>query len=416
MTSLFKDRRGTTSVGIAAIATMSVGIGAAYLGYHKHTTGNAIKKLVPEWRVAQVQGDSPPLLAMNPLDAFNPLRKCVERTQVPKVFAEPQRSEGGVARYDGHGHPINEQFTRRTGGEIKQSKEFHFPAASTHRAVSRTGKTMCFYLNGTYHCHVSGTNTGYLSDWPNNYPSLPGQLLRDWTCPDTDDGKFLEEYMTRVRSWWPQAPFNVSGHSQGAADAAGIARRMRAGDQLILVQPATAGFSESCGLSQAYNRGVNVFVSRSQGDIVSSGIQLRGSQCYPVDVMSDENICDDIVKDGKVVGRDCGGPGPLTHGPGRVHNAPNARHQFKRDKGIGPGLTPNPALDASINSNPGSPSSHRWESPPMQRDGGMKMGDLKRQCFKKPRFNLFPHAYCYDAPTDHTAPPPQPRRNSPIRL
>ena len=52
---LLKNVAGTSSVGVFTLATLSVGIGAGYLGYHKSTTGNAIKRLVPEWQVDPVE-------------------------------------------------------------------------------------------------------------------------------------------------------------------------------------------------------------------------------------------------------------------------------------------------------------------------------------------------------------------------
>jgi|GEM_PF-5097212 len=65
--SLIRGIRGTSSVGVFALATLSVGVGATYLGYHKHTTGHAIQKLVPEWEVQRASGD-PGGLAMTPGD------------------------------------------------------------------------------------------------------------------------------------------------------------------------------------------------------------------------------------------------------------------------------------------------------------------------------------------------------------
>jgi|GEM_PF-4512669 len=75
------DSRGTSSVGVFALAATSVAIGVGYLGYHKHTTGEAIQRLVPEWEVASVAIDDvslpPPSEGPYCASAIDTANECV---------------------------------------------------------------------------------------------------------------------------------------------------------------------------------------------------------------------------------------------------------------------------------------------------------------------------------------------------
>jgi hypothetical protein len=205
------------------------------------------------------------------------------------------------------------------------SRAYDFPAGAEGAAVSMTGKTMCFTQSGTIHCHVSGTETGLCYDTVDN-------VVNALTRPATRDGDFLRAYVAAH----PGQRRNVSGHSQGAYDASRVAPLLGAGDQLILLQPASSALLPNGALLGASERGARVYVAWSPNDNASLGI------------------------------RSTAGPLPLIELPlqevERVHNAPNARDQFLRWFAIEEGRTPNPALDASILSNPGSPLGS-WRSP-----------------------------------------------------
>lgn len=205
------------------------------------------------------------------------------------------------------------------------SRSYDFPAGAQEPAVSITGKTMCFAQGGTIHCHVSGTGTGFCHDTVDN---VVNALLR----PATLDGDFILAYVAAH----PGRRRNVSGHCQGAYDASRAAPLLGHGDQLILVQPASSALLPNEALHDSMARGARVYVGWSPNDNASLGI------------------------------RSTAGLVPLLELPlqdiERVHNAPNARDLFMRLFEIEDGRTPNPAFDASILSNPGSPHGS-WRFP-----------------------------------------------------
>lgn len=198
------------------------------------------------------------------------------------------------------------------------SRAFDFPADAQEPAVSSTAKTICFTQAGTIHCHVSGTETGLCYDTVNNFVNA---LLH----PATIDGDFLIAYIEAH----PALRRNVSGHSQGAYDASRIAPLLDRGDQLMLLQPASSALLPNEALLGAMDRGARVYVAWSPNDNASLGIRGTAGQIPLLEL-------------------------PLQDLE-RVHNAPNARDLFMQWFAIGNGQTPNPALDASILSNPGSP-------------------------------------------------------------
>jgi hypothetical protein len=71
-------QRGSTSTSALALVATTGLLGAAYYGYHQHSTGNAIKKLVPEWEVASLHAQAVPVAPLvctkDPPDTANPRR------------------------------------------------------------------------------------------------------------------------------------------------------------------------------------------------------------------------------------------------------------------------------------------------------------------------------------------------------
>lgn len=207
------------------------------------------------------------------------------------------------------------------------SRTFDFPAGAEDRQVSATAKTMCFTLGATAHCHVSGTGTGFCQDAWNNVRNLVEN-------PATVDGDFVRAYAAAH----PRHRWNVSGHSQGAYDASRVAPLLRRGDQLVLMQPASAAVVPNAALLDATARGARVVVAWSPNDNASLLIRPLSNGLVPLLTF------------------------PLQTGI-RVHNAPNARALLFDAFAVPDGYTTNPALDASIISNPGSPHDPAWRFP-----------------------------------------------------
>ncbi len=205
-------------------------------------------------------------------------------------------------------------------------REYDFPEGAEDPSVSATGKTMCYMADGDVLCHVSGTDTGLCYDSLDNVANAVLQ-------PATRDGDFLAAYLAAHRD---RLHTTISGHSQGAYDAARIADHLGPGDQLFLLQPASAALAPNGALLGAARRGALVFVGWSTNDDASLGIRAVAGE-VPLTAF------------------------PLQQGI-RVHNAPNARDLLLQHFGVSAGRTPNPALDASILSNPGSPQG-RWRFP-----------------------------------------------------
>lgn len=199
-----------------------------------------------------------------------------------------------------------------------EGRSFDFPAGALEPVVSITGKTMCFHDAAFVHCHTSGTGTGLCDDTFDN-------VVHVVTHPATIDGDFVIAYVNAHRA----LRVNVSGHSQGAYDASRVAPLLRAGDQLSLLQTPSSALVPNEALLDAIARKVRVYVVWSPNDNASLGIRLTSGQVPLVELPRQ-----DIE---------------------RVHNAPNARDQMHAWFRVPEGRTVNPALDASILSNPGSP-------------------------------------------------------------
>jgi len=194
---------------------------------------------------------------------------------------------------------------------------------------------MCYVARGAkaasavVHCHVSGTETGFCYDTLDN---LANVLQR----PATPDGDFLAAYLSEHAD---RTHTTVSGHSQGAHDASRIAGLLGPGDQLFLLQPASSALVPNRALLDAAGRGARVVVAWSTNDEASLGIRATAGDVPLIAFPVQRGI--------------------------RVHNAPNARDLLLRHFGVPEGQTVNPALDASILSNPGSPRGP-WRFPVWQ--------------------------------------------------
>lgn len=206
------------------------------------------------------------------------------------------------------------------------TRGYDFPAGAGDPSVSVTGKTMCFTLDDTVHCHVSGTETGFCFDaWDNVRNAVENR--------PTPDGDFVRAFVTAH----PNRHVDVSGHSQGAYDASRVAPLLGAGDQLVLLQPAAAALVPNEPLVDAACKGARVVVGWSPNDHASFGIRAAAGSRIPLLTF------------------------PRQTGI-RVHSAPNARDLLFRAFAVPDGKTSNPALDASIISNPGSPRG-AWRFP-----------------------------------------------------
>lgn len=206
-----------------------------------------------------------------------------------------------------------------------ERRSFDFPAGALEPGVSITGKTMCFHDATFVHCHTSGTGTGLCEDTFDN-------VVHVLTHPGTVDGDFVIAYVNAHRA----LRVNVSGHSQGAYDASRVAPLLRAGDQLSILQTPSSALVPNEALLDAIARKVRVYVVWSPNDNASLGIRLTSGQIPLVELPRQ-----DIE---------------------RVHNAPNARDQMHAWFRVPADRTVNPALDASILSNPGSPQGP-WRFP-----------------------------------------------------
>ncbi len=219
---------------------------------------------------------------------------------------------------------------------LTPSRTFTFPAGAREREVSATGKTLCFGLGETYHCHTSGTSTGFCDDWVRN----AGNAVFG---PDSEDGRFARGYLAARAGLSPRPRFNVSGHSQGGPDAAQTAELLGPGDQLVLLQPASSALYLQASLHGALARGARVLIAWSEGDEASLLITKLDAGKDPLPLIRmPKNVSDAAER--------CGV---------RLHNAPNARHVLHALIGMPPSRTLSPALDASILSNPGSPCRER---------------------------------------------------------
>ncbi|MEL6195660.1 MAG: hypothetical protein AAFZ38_02185 [Myxococcota bacterium] len=287
------------------------------------------------------------------------------------TFPEPLQSEFAEIEYDGRGlngllpFPLPVPGIGPVTGVVYRTKRFYFPVGSEHRAVSRTGKTMCFKLDGQYHCHVSGTTTGFTADWPNNFENSANSAVGN--CVVTDDSQFVFAYYGDAVRRDHTVKFNISGHSQGASDiaASGSMLHLGPGDQVVLLQPAASNLGNQCGLNEAQCGGAKVTAALTLKDIVSVGAEPTNT-CINMPVM------DDIRNPEEPNG--CRNPNRKPPGPPSppscdesIHSAPYARHLFHLEANVPAGSTCNPAFDASIISNPDSPSSAfgTWELPPM---------------------------------------------------
>ncbi|MEL6760067.1 MAG: hypothetical protein AAFP04_06655, partial [Myxococcota bacterium] len=296
---------------------------------------------------------------------------CNENTRPREAscdsFPEPLQSEFAEIEYDGQG--ANGWLPFQVGpvtGVAFRTKRFYFPAGAEHRAVSRTGKTMCFKLHGQYHCHVSGTTTGFTADWPNNFDNSTNSAIGN--CAATDDSKFVFAYYSDMTQQDPSAKFNISGHSQGASDiaASGSMLYLESGDQVLLLQPASANLGNQCKLNEAQCAGARVVAARTVGDIVSVGAEPTNT-CINMPVMDDTRNPEELNGCDSNPNAKPPGPTPPPSCEERIHSAPYARHLYHIEANVPEGSTCNPAFDASIVSNPGSPSSAfgTWELPPM---------------------------------------------------
>lgn len=199
---------------------------------------------------------------------------------------------------------------------LRREIAIDLPAGASTVHVSATGKSLCYALDGDTFCHTNGTGTGFCADALKN-------LANALVLPDTIDGNFAIGYIKEHRV----GRVVVSGHSQGGYDISRTAPHLRAGDQLILLQPVSAALTPNENLLGAIARGVHVHVGFSPRDLASIGIRLLA------------------------------GPVPLVEFPKQdgqgVHSTQNARTLLHRFYGVGAGRTVNPALDAVLLSNPG---------------------------------------------------------------
>lgn len=219
---------------------------------------------------------------------------------------------------------------------LTPGRTFTFPAGARERVVSASGKTICFGLGAAYHCHTSGTSTGFCDDWVNN----AGNALLG---PDSEDGRFARSYLAERAGRRPRPRLNVSGHSQGGPDAAQTAALLGDGDQLVLLQPAASALYLHAELHGARARGARVLIAWSEGDEASLMITKLDTGKEPLPLIKlPKNVSDAAER--------CGV---------RLHNAPNARHVLHALIAMPPSRTLSPALDASIISNPGSPCRER---------------------------------------------------------
>lgn len=243
------------------------------------------------------------------------------------AFAAPRQGVAITASLSG-GCPSGSKL-------LTPTRTLQFPDGAVDRAISSTAKTICFRLRDTLHCHTSGTSTGFCDDWNNNY----GNAL-EWSRLRSVDGDFLEAYLAPRLQQQPRPRVDVSGHSQGGADAAQIAGRLQKGDQLTLLQPAAAALYMKDDLHQAIYRGAVVSIAWTRGDEASLSIRAINAVAKLPLIEMPKNVSDQAEH--------CGV---------RLHNAPNARHTFLGLMRVPAGYTINPAMDASIISNPGSPCS-----------------------------------------------------------
>jgi hypothetical protein len=219
------------------------------------------------------------------------------------------------------------------GQPLAKTRTLVFPQGATDRAISSTAKTICFELRGRYHCHVSGTSTGFCNDWGDNFGNAT-----EWGNLQSEDGRFLKQYLIKRTLSQPRRPVNVSGHSQGGADAAQIAGLLQQGDQLNLLQPAAASLYMKDDFHRAIKRGAMINIAWTEGDEASISIRALNQLAKLPLIQLQKNVSREAEQ--------CGV---------RLHNAPNARHVFHQAMGVPAGYTVNPAMDASIISNPGSP-------------------------------------------------------------
>jgi hypothetical protein len=236
--------------------------------------------------------------------------------KVPRTFASPRK-----------GAHLTVNASPTLGCKlIVNRREYDFPAGAESPSVSTTGKTMCFTIGSDLFCHVSGTSTGFCADELNN---IDNQLRQ----PPTEDGNFVMAYL---RTHPKQGKITLSGHSQGAYDVSRAADRLGRGDQLFLLQPAASALLPNRALLDATKRGANIIVAWSPNDNASLTIQAVAGAVPLLTFPLQEGI--------------------------RVHNAPNARDLFMQHFRFPENRSFNPALEASILSNPGSPRGS-WRFP-----------------------------------------------------
>jgi hypothetical protein len=241
-----------------------------------------------------------------------------EEPKAPRTFAIPKRGERVVVEASAD---LDCKKLRT------DSREFEFPEGATSPSVSPTGKTICFNMGDDLFCHTSGTSTGFCSDWVNNVEQAVGDIRR------TAESDFITAFIVQRRSG--SGHITLSGHSQGAFDVSRLAGALYEDDQLILLQPPAAALYPPERLTRAIERGARVFIGWSPTDKASIGIR-QYADVLPLTELAAQS-------------------GPL-------HNAPNARDLFHRAFEVEATRTVNPALDASILSNPGSPRG-AWSFP-----------------------------------------------------
>ncbi len=299
--------------------------------------GNGTVASAPSEGLGYTGGEQPVLVASTEnvpvIESNGPPTARINRT-----YEQPTRGVRRTVEYDGQAHPVNRAASVIWGPRANE-KEYVFPEDSTDRAVSRTGKTMCFKQDGVYHCHTSGTTTGFRNDWANNGANAIAAVDH---CPRTDDGRFLDHYVRTRRAQDPDADFNVSGHSQGS-EAVQVSEELGEGDQITVLQPA-ASHVEKCNVQVAQEQGANVVIAPSEGDVVSTGLSRRD---VPRTTLPNDNTRD------------------TEH---QVHSAPNARDRLNEQMGVEENRTFNPAMDASVVSNPGSPAGP-WRQPRLEGHG-----------------------------------------------
>jgi hypothetical protein len=258
---------------------------------------------------------------------------------VPEV-QEPLQVGSGSLRATAYLVPGRGAATEVTAGScpagaelLNKTRSLVFPEGASQRAVSSTAKTICFELRGTVHCHTSGTSTGFCDDWGDN----AGNAI-EWGNLSSVDGDFLKAYLLPRTLQQPRPRLNLSGHSQGGADVAQVARLLEQGDQMTLLQPAAAALYMKDDMHHALQKGATINIAWSAGDEASITIRTLNSVAQLPLIEMPKNVT-----------------GSAEHCGVRLHNAPNARHVFMGVMGVPAGYTVNPALDASIISNPGSP-------------------------------------------------------------